>query len=916
MTTVFLRVLVAEEKATALLSAIREPERAIGRHRFDVDPSDFRSVPRSPFAYWITPRLRSIFSECSPLEGHFGMAKGGAKTYDDFRFVRIWWETEPRETQDERWTNLNKGGGSGKYFFPFYLLINWHDNAHELRAFYEIHTSDKNWGGFGRNEQFYCRPGITWPLRTQKGLTLRVAPAGFIFSNKGPTIFVEGNSAERLLPLLALTNSHVFRALVGLQMAFGAYEVGVIQRTPVADLSRSEAVSVTLARLARRAWSLRRSLDTRTETSRSFMLPALLLVAGETLAVRGAAYAERVRGIEAELATIDAEIDVCCFDLYRIDKADRHTITEGLVTDTHASIDSHEADVDPDGEPDDEDDAETGSHATDLAIDIVSWAVGVTFGRFDLRLATSARPMPTEPEPFDPLPTCSPGMLTGGDGLPLARPPAGYPLSFPETGVLVDDLGHPQDLTTALRAVFDAVFGADADRWWNDVAALLDPKGHELRTWLAGSFFEHHIKRYSKSRRKAPILWQLGTPSGRYSLWLYAHRLSRDSFFQLQNEVVGPKLAHEERQLTSMIDNAGGSPSSAARKQIAEQEFLVEELRAMLDEVKRIAPLWNPNLDDGVVLTMAPLWRLVPQHKSWQKELKAKWDALAAGQYDWAHIAMHLWPERVVPKCASDRSVAIAHGLENQFWVTDFDGTWQPRRPQADVPSHVISSLHDPWLTSSLQEVRTFWNAHYARTIGSELNWWQELEDGEHDTQPLAYALWPDRIARKAATDRALAEAHNLLALYDAQQRTLGGTTSTGRKRDAAPSPRLSAASLNVLRTFCSMPGDAATWAVRWAAFDAGEFDATSELALRVRTEQVVKLGAENVLVAERHGFERWFWLHDGGETRRLGEPEEELRRAVEVRTSPAVKAALKSLLEAPVTGGASKKSRKGKANA
>ena len=255
--------------------------------------------------------------------------------------------------------------------------------------------------------------------------------------------------------------------------------------------------------------------------------------------------------------------------------------------------------------------------------------------------------------------------------------------------MLVDDPGHAQDLPTAVRAVFDVVFGADADRWWNDVAALLDPKGHDLRVWLAGSFFEHHLKRHSKSRRKAPILWQLGTPSGRYSVWLYAHRLTRDSFFQLQNEVVGPKLTHEERQLTSLMQNAGGSPSAPERKEIAAQEAVVEELRAMLDEVKRVAPLWNPNLDDGVVLTMAPLWRLVPQHKPWQKELKAKWDELAAGKYDWAHLAMHLWPERVVPKCATDRSLAIAHGLEDVFWVEDFNQ--RSRESAARMKSGIMS---------------------------------------------------------------------------------------------------------------------------------------------------------------------------------------------------------------------------------
>jgi hypothetical protein len=41
---------------------------------------------------------------------------------------------------------------------------------------------------------------------------------------------------------------------------------------------------------------------------------------------------------------------------------------------------------------------------------------------------------------------------------------------------------------------------------------------------------------------------------------------------------------------------------------------------------------------------------------------------------------MHLWPERVVPKCAEDRSLAIAHDLEEVFWVEGDDRKWQPRK--------------------------------------------------------------------------------------------------------------------------------------------------------------------------------------------------------------------------------------------
>jgi hypothetical protein len=58
--------------------------------------------------------------------------------------------------------------------------------------------------------------------------------------------------------------------------------------------------------------------------------------------------------------------------------------------------------------------------------------------------------------------------------------------------------------------------------------------------------------------------------------------------------------------------------------------------------------------------------------------VKAQWDELVTGKYDWPHLAMHLWPERVVPKCAKDRSLAIAHGLEAVFWQEGDKGKLRP----------------------------------------------------------------------------------------------------------------------------------------------------------------------------------------------------------------------------------------------
>ena len=149
-------------------------------------------------------------------------------------------------------------------------------------------------------------------------------------------------------------------------------------------------------------------------------------------------------------------------------------------------------------------------------------------------------------------------MLTGDDGLPAEPRQSEYAVEV--SPVLVDDPGHRLDITARVRSVFDAVFGEDADRWWADVGMALGAKGGEVGGWLRRGFFDHHLKTYSKSRRKAPILWPIGTRSGSYTVWLYAHRVSADSLFQILNDLVVPKLPVEERELTQLRQDAGTDP--------------------------------------------------------------------------------------------------------------------------------------------------------------------------------------------------------------------------------------------------------------------------------------------------------------------------------------------------------------------
>ena len=262
--------------------------------------------------------------------------------------------------------------------------------------------------------------------------------------------------------------------------------------------------------------------------------------------------------------------------------------------------------------------------------------------------------------------------------LPTYPPALGH--ERPLGGIAVDDHGNDRDIVARVLHEFSQIFPETTeDELLRDLMPSTAKQKRTLRQWIATEFFDDHLKRYSSNRRRAPIYWQLATPSTSYSAWLYLHSLTKDTLFRLHTDFVAPKLALEERKLDSMVREASKPPTAQELKTLAIQESFTEELRAFLVEVTLAATVWNPNVEDGVMINFAPLWRLVPQHKPWQKELKSTWDSLCEGEYDWARLAMHLWPERVLPKCSTDRSLAIAHGLQEVFWMLGEDGKWKPR---------------------------------------------------------------------------------------------------------------------------------------------------------------------------------------------------------------------------------------------
>lgn len=609
----------------------------MGKGVFQVEPNDITAVPGSPFAYWANEQVLEIFKHFHRLETEDFHVYSGTSTGDDFRFIRLFWEVNPQSIRNNNtWKNFPKGGTYSKFFSDPNLLINWTSNGSLV--------SER---GFVRNSRVYFHVGLTYPPRTQKGLNFRILPAGCVFSHKGPAILSSQDDEIGLLALLTIINSVAFEFLVKMQMAFGSFEIGVIQNSPIPKYPVE--VQEWLTTLSLKACSLARQTSLAEETTHVFCLPSLLNSPGGTLAERLPALAQAEHQRQSDLARLQAQIDRRVAELYGVPELAETSYPESSAEEGQ-SLEALGPEDESD-EPDDEDELpaeeeiETGSalRPSSLVGDLLMWCVGAAFGRWDVRYALDPTRLPELPGPFDPLPVCSPGMLIGADGLPMRQEelPVDYPLQIAWDGFLADDPGHPRDITTAVERLLALTWPDKLEEIEREACQILGYP--DLRSWLRDpkGFFAYHTRRYSKSRRKAPIYWPLQSAKRGYTIWLYYPRLNPGSLYHAGRDYADAKLSLETGRLADWqrsLATASGSARKVQERKIASQAALVEELKAFLKTLNAAALLeFRPDLNDGVLLNTAPLRELMP----W-KEAERAWGELLGGKYEWSSIGKQL----------------------------------------------------------------------------------------------------------------------------------------------------------------------------------------------------------------------------------------------------------------------------------
>ena len=623
--TNFLDLSFVSEKSDCLTACVREFGRGGGGFR-DISLSDLSQLYLAPFCYHMGAKKLQLWSAYDVLDPGYASLAVGNNTFDDFRFKRLRWEVDSRKIK-EVWHPYEEGGRYQPFFSPTPVLYKWGSSGEEARAF-QIHK-------FGTDAQvkqsitYWWKEGITYPRVSSVGFGPRYMPKGHIFSGDSISVFPdESVSIKVLLGYLCSTFAE------DLTYAFGRYRK--IESRAVANLPYpgfSGAIAEDVSKLTLSAIGIFISLEEVSEVSPLFVCPPEISVTRSSsgLGVVCSDYLESEVLEDAKILYDDLD-NIVGSALYEgnalpaLSAPNRYGLIKNIV--------------------------ERKLSDQEVSLAWVSWFVGCAFGRWDPSLSRKKGGVSFSDIEKDGLPVDPPARLNSRD------------LVIPRS-VVLDDFSAKEGMAALVEEHVFEVFGSDAhvvQEW-----LLSNVGARSMRDYIrsASGFFVDHLKMYSVSSRKAPIYWPLVSASGNFTLWIYYPDLTDQTLFTAVNDFVEPRLNQVESELGN-LRLAGASRSRADEKRLEGLSDYRDELADLRDTLLRIAPGYKPDHDDGVQITAAPLWPLF-RHRPWQNVLRDTWEKLEQGDYDWAHLAMAYWPERVREKCVTDNSLAIAHDLEHLY---------------------------------------------------------------------------------------------------------------------------------------------------------------------------------------------------------------------------------------------------------
>ncbi|BAZ90340.1 putative restriction enzyme [Raphidiopsis curvata NIES-932] len=530
---------------------------------FRASAADFKKIPGSPVAYWVSDNIREVFHNMKISS--ITISDGQTKTGDNNRFLRNIWEVNRLECGvDHKWVKHPKGGAFRRWYGNVDHVIDWSESS---RRHYRSDQVARI-----LPEYLWWKKGFCWTLITSGKQSFRFVNNDEIFNLAAPTLFPKND--KDLLPILGLVNTPVTEYITKLMNPTMNMNVGEIQGIPVVKINQSvvESIVGTLISISRIDWDSY-------ETSWDFTkLPLLdpsyrqttLQTTYQKLRDQWQQTTLEMQRLEEENNRIFIlayglqdeltpevplnEITLTCNPHYRYDHTKPQTELETLLL-------------------------------ADTIKEYISYAVGCMFGRYSLD---------------------QPGLILANQGetLPDYLKQIPNPTFTPtKTNVIpiLDGQWFTDDMSDRFRQFLRLTFGEE--HYEENLKFIEKALGKDIRKYFLKDFYNDHIKRY----KKRPIYWLFSSPKSNFNALIYLHRYRPDTVSIVLNDYLREfraKLEARQNHLKRVEVSADASQSEKTKavKEINKLATIIEELDDYEREI--LYPLAieqiHIDLDDGV----------------------------------------------------------------------------------------------------------------------------------------------------------------------------------------------------------------------------------------------------------------------------------------------------------------------------
>ncbi len=530
---------------------------------FATKPDDFKKIPGSPVAYWISENLRNAFASNLSISSIADTRKGMA-TGDNKRFVRSWSEVsydhigfgmsrDSVRSSGKKWFPYANGGDFRKWFGNIEDVVLWENDGYVLQT--ELHESGRI-RAVNLNLEYIFKEGVTWTSITSSHFSARYMPLGCLFSSAANSLFP---TSGKTLPILGKLNSKVFGYLAKVVNPTLNMNPGDTGKIPFpkdsAIENQVEEIVEKLINLFKNEWDSR-------EQSWDF--------SGLNLIKMSAGVSKISDVWEKYSAQVDAEIQTCKL----LEARNNRIFIEAYGLESELT-------------PEVSDDQITLARA-DRGKDcqrLISYAIGSMVGRYSLD---------------------EPGLIyahAGNVGFDASRY-ATFPADADGIIPITDESWFEDDASERVREFVQVVWGAETlveNMEW--LADSLGRKSGEsadeaIRRYLSTSFYKDHLQTY----KKRPIYWLFSSGKQKaFECLVYLHRYNEGTLSRMRMEYVVPLQSRMQARIDKLTDDINSATSSAQQKALQKRK---DKLTKQLEELRRFDENLRPYADQRITLDL------------------------------------------------------------------------------------------------------------------------------------------------------------------------------------------------------------------------------------------------------------------------------------------------------------------------